>query len=128
MNGVEFKESRAIGATPFTKEDIVSFARFGRIPTADGRRRGLVKRVEVFAQQHVAATYSLGVLTRMADQLDGPILSFKQSLYDLTQAGERFVSPRKSGRYVEIEFATTGQDKPWELTGFAVEMQQMGIR
>lgn len=99
---------------------ISSYARFPRAPVADGFRRGVVKRIEPFAVQRSAATFPLGVLLWVTDQAEGDLSLAAQIDYDLTQAGTRYVSPRKAGRYAEVEFAAISSTSGFAITGFAI--------
>lgn len=107
---------------------IDSFVRFGRFPLVDGQVRGLIRRIEVFAEQRPAATYSLTVTPFVAEQQAGPLTSLGNFAYDLTQAGERFVSIFKAGRYAEIEFGTNGVNEGWELQGYQALITPAGRR
>lgn len=109
---------------------IEAWARFSRKPAGDGRRKGIIKRIEPYCRQLPLATYDLGVILWTADQGSGDLVHAGQYLYDLAQAptSRRFVVPRKAGRFVEVEFATTGRGRDWILDGFAIEAVQGGER
>lgn len=109
--------------------EIESYARFSRLALGDGKYKGLVHRIEPFAARKAgASSYDLGVLLWVTDQLDGDLTLAKQMDYDLTHAGNRFVSPRKIGRYGEVEFATTGTNRTWEISGYRMEIFLAGER
>lgn len=109
--------------------DIASFVRGKRWPAIDGRRVGMVKRIEPFAKTRAGATaYGLVCSVYGADRKDGEASIQDAGVYNLTAAGERFVPVRGAGRYVELEFSFTGQQAPWEMSGFALEIVGMGTR
>ena len=113
----------------FNTAAIESFARFSRRAAVDERRKGVVKRVYPFAERLPgASSYNLSVIVWGTDQAAGDLTNKGQFAYDLTHTGNRFVTPRVSGRFFEIEFATTGTNQIWTLQGYDTDVAIMGER
>jgi hypothetical protein len=116
-------------ADAFDGASIASFARFSRRAAVDERRKGVIRRVYPFAERLPgASTYTLAVIVWSAEQAAGDLTNKGQLGYDLTHVGNRFVSPRASGRFFEIEFATTGVNQIWTLQGYDTDVEVMGER
>lgn len=105
------------------------WARPGRIALGDGERKGVVTRIEPFASKRSGASgYSLLVRLYTSDFAEGDLIKSSEDSFDLTHAGNRFVSPRQSGLYGEVGFATTGADRPWSVAGYAMDVVLGGER
>ena len=104
---------------------ISSYARFGRISPGRFGAKRVVARVEPYAMQRHG--YALSVLLWGADSADGPLSLMSQIDFDL-DGENRFVSPRKSIRYGEVEFATNAVNRPWDISGFRVDLIDAGMR
>jgi len=107
---------------------LVARARFGRVAISDGRGRNLVTRVYPFAVQFPGATYTLDVKTFLAESAAGPAVLLDTGNFDLTLAGDRFVTPYRRGRYMEVQFGTAGPNEPWELEGYDFDARGGGRR
>lgn len=108
---------------------IHSFARFGRRALGDVARKGMIRRVYPFARQLPGAGYSLSVTLHMSNTTNGGTGSMGPYAFDLTQAtSEHFVSTRAVGRYVEVEYSTTGVGRPWSITGYELDVVPAGER
>lgn len=112
----------------FDGAPIEAFARFARRPALDERNRGVITRIYPFAERLAGATHALGVLLWVTDQAAGDLTLAGQFLYDLTHAGNRFVSVRQAARFLAIEFATTGVGEIWTLWGFDYDVVLLGER
>jgi len=107
---------------------LMARARFGRVAISDGRGRNLVTRVYPFTVQFPGATYTLDVKTFLAESASGPAALLATDNFDLTLAGDRFVTPYRRGRYMEVEFGTAGPNEPWELEGYDFDARGGGRR
>lgn len=108
--------------------DILSFARFGRRPVMDGRRKGTVRRIYPYVEKSEASGI-MKVLLRCSDQVDGPVTDITMYDFDLSlPEGALFVSPRKSARFVEVEFAIAGTGKFLSITGYDIDATIGGER
>jgi hypothetical protein len=108
--------------------DITSFVEFGRRPVTDGKTRGCVKRVYVFATKLGSADHDLNVTVNTTDQLGGESIASVPLPYDLSHSGRRFVNPFSIGRFFNVKFSTTGVDHGWILQGYDVENAPLGER
>lgn len=110
-------------------EPLTSFARFGRLPLGDIRRKGTVTRIYPFAERLPAATYGLDVRLYTGNDPAGDVSLAGTYSYDLTQSSSRhFVSPRKTARYCEIEFRTSGVSRPFFIHGYDMDIVPAGER
>lgn len=107
---------------------LVARARFGRVAISDGRGRNLVTRVYPFTTQFPGATYTLDVKTFLAESVAEPAILLATGNFDLTLAGDRFVTPYRRGRYMEVEFGSAGPNEPWELEGYDFDARGGGRR
>lgn len=107
---------------------MASFARFGRRAAVDGQYKGLIARIYAYAKKQPGAAYTLTVRLRTTDHGHGEITVKDTSEYDLTHAGNDFVSPFKVARFFEIEFGSDGAGEVWELSGYDVEVRVAGKR
>lgn len=100
---------------------LVSFARFGRRPTLDGRMRGLLKRIYAFVSSYANP---LNITARMSDDAVTPPAIIQTNPLDQTFANKDyyFTTPYRRGRYYEVEFGTAGPGQPWELSGYDTEV------
>ena len=105
-----------------------SFVRFGRRAIGDGRERNLVRRIYPFADQFVAAGYTLDVTLYVGDHAQGSLTATPTLDYDITLGAENFVSPFRRGRYMEVEFGTAGPTQPWGLSGYDADVTSGGRR
>lgn len=109
-----------------------SFARFGRRPLGDGRRRNLVARLYPFAKEFPGSSnYKLDVTLHLADHASGPTTLAGPFEFDLTlPEGLHFVSPFRRARYVEVEFGTSAASPAelWELEGYDIDVLAGGAR
>jgi len=104
-----------------------SFVRFGRLPLGDGRMRGLLRRVYVFGLN--LAEKVLGVTVRLADSAEGAVEETETFTLDLDlPENGYFVSPFRRGRYMELEFGTSGLDKAWGMSGWDIDLTAGGRR
>lgn len=109
--------------------DVAAYARFPRRPGYDGKRKGHVRRIMPFAQQHPAEGSELTVRLYGANQEAGPLTLLGDFAYDLTQSTSKyFVSPRKEARFFEIEFRTETSGVPWFLDGYDMDIVPGGER
>lgn len=108
--------------------DMVSMARFGRRPLSDGNSKGVVHRIEPVTEPREQAGYNLGVKLFTSDKPDGELVLAEDAEFDLSQSGNRFVSIRKTGRYAEVEFGTTGVSESWAISAFSVVVSGGGGR
>ena len=100
-----------------------SYAKFGRRPLGDTKRKGVIQRIYPMTETEAAANYTLTVNIRTTDQPAGAMVLEKTQEYSLQQNTSRhFVSPRVSARYVEVEFETEGIGHAWTLTGYDMEV------
>lgn len=96
-----------------------SFVRFGRRATAEGRRRGLVKRVYPFVDQFAN---NLEVTVLLSDHLQGPsTISDEQVFNQSLVEGGNFTTHYRRGRYFEVQFGTDGPSQPYQLGGYDVK-------
>lgn len=102
-----------------------SFVRFGRVALGTGRERGLLARVYPFAE--LASSGDLIVRVRISDHAAGPSDLAAEILFDqdLIEGGH-FVSPFVAGRYMELEFGSSGN--VWTLQGYDIDVRQGGMR
>lgn len=107
---------------------LAAHARFGRVPISDGRDRNLLTRVYPFAVQFPGATYTLEVKTFLAEGAAEPTVLLDTSAFDITLAGDRFVTPYRRGRYLEVQFRTVGPNEPWVLEGYDFDVRGGGRR
>lgn len=106
--------------------DIPTRARFARFPLWDGRNKGVVARIEPQATDRYGSTLEVKLYT--AKYKDGELALASTLPYDLSQdGGNRFVTPRKSGLYGEVELAMTAIEG-WAASGYAVELVKGGGR
>lgn len=108
--------------------DIVSFARFGRRPLGNTRTKGTILRVYPFCDRLPAETDGMDVYLNLTDDPAGDTQRAGPFNYDLTHAGNHFVSPRRTGRYVELEFRREGVGKPYMIEGYDMEVVKAGQR
>ena len=108
--------------------DITSFVEFGRRPVVDGKVRGCVRRVYVFATKLGSSDYDLDVTVNTTDQLGGESIASIPLPYDLSHAGRRFVNPFSVGRFFSVKFGASGVDHGWILQGYDVENVPLGER
>lgn len=108
---------------------IHSFARFGRRALGGVARKGMIRRVYPFAQQLPGAGYPLNVTLHISNTANGATGSMGPYSFDLTQAtSKHFVSTRAVGRYVEVEYSTTGVGRPWSIAGYDLDVVPAGER
>lgn len=107
----------------------LSFARFGRFAVGGPNgRKGIIRRLEPFAEERPGASYPLYVFVYGSDQAAGGSAPLAGPFaYDLTHAGERFVSPRVSARFAEL-MVLSGTHQPWALAGYAAQVAPTGLR
>lgn len=95
---------------------LASFVKFGRRPTVDGQRRGLIKRVFPFV-----TTFStpMDVTVGFADFAIGPATITQTVSYDQSFPEGQFMAPiYRRGRYFEVQFGSDGPGQPWEISGY----------
>jgi hypothetical protein len=107
---------------------ITSFARFGRFPLIDGRRKAVIRRIEPGAAKRGSASYTLTTRIHGCDFADGEFAQIYEGGFDLTHASRRHMSVRKAALYGSVEFRTEGVDRPWEIVGYALESVPAGER
>lgn len=114
----------------FDGEPIESFARFGRRPCIDGRRKGLVKRIYPFAERLAGAEHDLTVELYLANEAGAPATLASSLPYNLKQddPDRFFVSPFVTGRYYQIGYRTTGAGKGFTLQGHDADIDPAGGR
>ena len=105
-----------------------SLARFGRIALSDGRDRNLLTRIYPFAVQFPGATYNLETKVFLAEGAAAPAALVATIDFDITLAGDRFVTPYRRGRYMEVQFRTAGPNEPWEIEGYDFDARRGGRR
>ena len=104
--------------------DLVSSVRFGRLALGTGRERGLLTRVYPFMGQ-TAGNLDVNIYT--ADHAAGSAPLVGSFPFDLSlPEGGHFVSPFKAGRFVEIEFGTTGH--LWISEGYDTDVRKGSMR
>lgn len=116
------------GADSHDGDAITSFVRFGRFPGSDVVHKGILRRIYVFAERYAGTNHDLTVRVYTADQLAGPVTLAATLTYDLSHAGLRYVTPRVSGRFFQIEFGTADVSAPWQLQGYDVDTVPAGDR
>ena len=108
---------------------LASFVRSGDAVIGDGRQRNLVTRVYPFTPEFPASGgYTLGVTVHVSDTASGATTATDRVGFDMTHAGNHFVSVFRRGRYVDLEFGTAGPQEPWELDGWDIDVRQGGLR
>lgn len=105
-----------------------SFVRTGRSLIGDGRTRNLLSRIYAFTSQFPSAGYTLQVITHLSDTAAGVTTASATLGFDLTHAGDHFVSPFRRARYIELEFGTDGPAEPWDLEGWDIDIRAGGKR
>jgi len=107
----------------------LSFARFSRRPTGTTIRKGVVRRIYPMLEQLASASHSVTVRLRGTDVPDGNATTLVDLPFALAQAtSKHFVSPRKSARYVEVEFRSNDTTGPWRLSGYDMDIVNGGER
>ena len=109
-------------------EPLVAFARFARIPVADGIYRGLVRELEAVVENLPAATYPLTVRIYAADRAEGGSTLEATVLTDLTGVGERWKRPRVLARFIDVEARTDEELQGWSLSGIRLLTRDSGRR
>lgn len=105
---------------------LTSYVRFGRRAVADGRMRGLVSRIYPFVSQFSS---TLDVTLRMADHASGPAtITDTQPFNCSLPEGAHFTSHYRRGRFMDVQFGSTGTNAPWEITGYDAEIKPGGSR
>ena len=64
----------------------------------------------------------------VSDTASGATTATTKQGFDMTHAGNHFVSVFRRGRYVDLEFGTAGPQQPWELDGWDIDVRQGGLR
>lgn len=105
---------------------IQSFARFHRFALADGRSKGMLKRVEPYAAMRTGVNLTVRIYG--TDFLEGE-LTLKETLdFTIDHSGNRFVSARSVMRFAEIEFITNALNATWAIDGYGIEAIAAGER
>ena len=106
-----------------------SYARFGAFQVVDGRRKGIIKRIEPAVKKRPEALAAdFEVTLRSADFPHGDYSISAETTFDIQHAQNRFVSLRKAALYADIQFGSEGVNKPWSMLGYAVEVIPAGER
>lgn len=108
--------------------DFTSYARFPLRPLWDGRRNGIVIRVEPAFEKKESVGYEPEIRLFTTDFSEGSASLVATQTFDLTHEGLPFVSFRNAGRFGQIEIRTEGANKPWTLSGYAIETMPAGLR
>jgi hypothetical protein len=106
-------------------EIMPSFVHTGRVPTVDGKERGLLKRLYPFTGQ---LNNTLEITTYLADFGTSSATNGGTLNYDTSHVeGRFFVTPYRRARYIETKFGSaTGE--AWTLEGWDYEIQRGGKR
>jgi len=103
-----------------------SYARFHRFALVDGRNKGHLQRIEPYCDKRTTPDLSVRIYT--SDFLEGD-LTLKETLtFTIDHSGNRYVSARTIGRFVELEFITNVLDASWSLDGYGIEGIAAGLR
>lgn len=103
-----------------------SFVKFGRRAVIDGMNRGIVTRVYPFATRF---STPLNVTANLMDFAQGPATIITTVSYDQTLVeGLFFSSIFRAGRYVDVQFGTSGPAQPYEIAGYDLAVQPGGLR
>lgn len=118
-------ESTTAAGTPLN-----SFVRFSRRPLGNNpTQKGTVRRVYPFIEHLPAADYSIRIRLRLASRADEPSsLATSQQFSVSTAPSNHFVSPRITGRYVEVEIGTEQTTDYWAVTGYDLDVVDAGER
>lgn len=107
----------------------LSFVRFSRRPTSNTVRKGVVRRIYPFLEQLPSASHAVQVRLRGAETAEGQAVTLSTQDYAVSQLTSTFfVSPRKSARFVEVEFRTDDTKGFWRLTGYDLDIVAGGER
>lgn len=110
-------------------DPITSYVRFGRRALGGIRRKGTVMRVYPFVETLSNASHELEVRVHLTNEPAGRTTMNGPFAYDLRHStSKNFVSPRRTGRYAEIEFRTEGTGRPWTLQGYDIDVVPAGER
>ncbi len=66
--------------------------------------------------------------TFLGESASGTLTAVDTSQFDITLSGDRFVTPYRRGRYLEVQFRTAGPNEPWEIEGYDVDLKGGGRR
>lgn len=104
-----------------------SFVTFGRRPVGDGKMRALITRIYPFVTQFPTP---INVTVSLADFAMGPATISQTNSFDQSFAtqGLYFSPIYRVGRYVDIQFGTTGPAQPYVLSGYDMEVKPGGLR
>lgn len=104
--------------------DITSFARFGRMPLGSIKQKGTIMRLYPFLERLVG---NVTINLYMTDAPAGTAILNGTYTYDMSGT-KYFVSPRRTGRYMELEIRNVGAGAPWQLQGYDLDVQSAGER
>lgn len=103
---------------------ITSYARFGRLPLGDIKTKGTIMRVYPFAER---INGNLTVNLYMTDAPAGSTTLNGTYQYDMAGT-KHFVSPRRTGRFVEVEYRAEGVSRPFFIQGYDLDIVRAGQR
>lgn len=116
-------------------ELLPGFVRFGRRALGDGRMRGLLDRVYPHVIPQLGNVGSVQIRTYVADFVGGAPVLVADQTYSMVQStraygmGEAWVSPKRRGRYMELELFHAGTpDESWGLAGYDIDLKAGGRR
>ncbi len=106
-----------------------SFVRFGRRPSGDGNKRGLIWRVYPYARDINGTQADLNVYLHVADHAQGTTTEWGPFPFSLAlPEGEHFVTPRHRGRFFEVEFRMNSTSGSYGINGYDYEGRRGGYR
>lgn len=103
-----------------------SFVTFGRRAVIDGKNRGVVTRVYPYLTRFASA---LNVTAGLADFAMGTPSISQTVIYDQTLPEGLYFAPiYRAGRYLDLTLGTTLAGRPWEVSGYDIEVKPGGLR
>lgn len=116
-------------------ELLPGFVRFGRRALGDGRMRGLLDRIYPNVIPQLGSVGVVKIRTYVADFSGGASVMVADQSYQMSQdtraygMGEAWVSPKRRGRYMEMELFHAGTpDEAWGLAGYDIDLKAGGRR
>lgn len=115
-----------IGSQDANSVALPSFVKFGRAATVDGMMRGLLARVYPFVTKF---SNPVNITARLADFAVGPATINATASYDQSFPEGQYMAPiYRRGRYLDLEFGTSGPGQPYEITGYDLDIRPGGRR
>ena len=103
-------------------DPLYSFARMGRMEVSALDWRAVIRRLYPIIEFLDGMTHEVIVRIYGADFADGPATLIHEQALSVGPPGTRFFTvPRKSTKYIEVEFATTQATQYWAILGYAVD-------